>query len=565
MASLTRKKFNQHTYWYARVCRRVNGRPKIVKTIYLGSADDIVRAHQQRDSPPRPKEVSSTQFGAVAALFQIAQQIGLVEIVDRRVPKRPQGLSPGQYLLLAAINRAVCPKSKAAFADWYQTTSLFRFIPAPPRALTSQRFWDHFDRFDEDTIAAIEMDLTRAIVDRFDVALSALVYDGSNFFTYMDSRTESELARRGHNKQKRNDLRQVALGLLVSCDFHLPLLHVVYPGNVADSTEFKSFTSLLVERYKELTGGCQDVTLIFDKGNNSQDAFAVLDESPYHFVGSLVPSQHPDLLEVPLSRFHALQDPRLDGVRAWRTRQKVFGCERTILVTHNEALLAGQVRGLGQHVSKARAALYELKLRLRRRAEGRITGGKAATCQSVRNQVEKILSAQFLSEILRVEIREDGGVPTLSWRTDEDAFRRLTTRLFGKTILFTDHEDWNDAQIVLGYRAQSKIEDVFKLMKHPTFLRWQPQWVWTDSKIRMHTFTCVLAVTLCSLLQRSLAHEGVHVSIPQMLADLCGIKEATVLYPGATIQTVTVQHVLERMTPAQQRLMRALDIPAEVE
>lgn len=564
MASVTKKTIYGHVYWYLRECRRVDGKPKIVWQKYLGTAEDIRRTYEAVQQPPRPRTVAVTQFGAVAALAKLAAEVGIAEIVDRHVPKRHQGLSPGQYILLAAFNRAVCPKSKAALADWYATTSLRRFIPATAALLASQRFWDHFERLDEETLAAIELDISRAIVERFAVDLSALVYDGSNFFTYIDSRTESDLAQRGHNKQKRNDLRQVALGLLVSTDFHLPLLHVVYPGNVTDATEFQSLTSLLVERYKALAGSCQGITLIFDKGNNSQEAFETLDASPYHFVGSLVPSQHQDLLEVPLSRFRRLEEPRLEGVRAYRTRKTVFGTERTVLVTHNEALLAGQLRGLGQHLAKARRKLHELQHRLARRAAGQVTQGRTPTRGSVEKQVRKALSAQFLGDLVRVEIGTSGPVPTLSWRTDDEALARLARRLFGKTILFTDRDGWTDEQIVLAYRAQSKIEDVFKLMKHPHFLRWQPQWHWTDSKIRVHAFTCVLAVTLCSLLERTVAQRGLHLSIPRMLEELCSIHETTLLYPGPTARRTVVQHVLADLTPMQQRLLRLLDIPTEI-
>jgi len=564
MASVTKKTISGHVYWYLRECRRVGGVPKIVWQKYLGTAEDIRRTYEAVEHPPKPRAVANTQFGAVAALARLADEIGVAALVDRHVPKRHQGLNPGEYLVLAAINRAVCPKSKAALAEWYATTSLRRFIPATAPLLASQRFWDHFDRLDEATLAAIELDISRAIVARFAVDLSALVYDGSNFFTYIDSRTESELAQRGHNKQKRTDLRQVALGLLVSTDFHLPLLHVVYPGNVTDTTEFKSLTSLLVERYRQLAGSCEGITLIFDKGNNSQEAFETLDASPYHFVGSLVPSQHDDLLDVPLSRFRWLAEPRLDGVRAYRTRKTVFGAERTVLVTHNEALLAGQLRGLGQHLAKARVELRVLQGRLARRAAGLVTQGRTPTRESVEAQVRKILSAQFLAELVRVEIGTSAGVPTLSWHTDDEALARLARRLFGKTLLFTDREDWTDEQIVLAYRAQSKIEDVFKLMKHPHFLRWQPQWHWTDSKIRVHAFTCVLAVTLCSLLQRTLAHRGLPLSIPRMLEELCGIAETTFLHPGPTARTTVVQHVIADRTPMQERLLSLLDISTEI-
>ena len=559
MASLTAKKVKGRTYYYLRECRRVQGKPKIVRQIYLGSAETIQRVFEQAENPPAPSRVAVHQFGAVSALFGLAETIGIRDIVNTHVPKRDQGLTCGDYLLLAVINRAVHPTSKAALADWYATTVLDRMIPAPPALLASQRFWDHLGMLNEAKIAAIEQDLTRRIVQQYGIDLSALVYDGSNFFTFIDSRTPGELAQRGHNKQKRTDLRQVSLGLLVSTDFHLPLLHVVYPGNVVDATEFKSLSDLLVERHKALSGGCHDITLIFDKGNNSQEAFTTLDNSPYHFVGSLVPSQHEELLDVPLAKFHAMEDSRLEATQAYRTRKSVFGQERTILVTHNPALLEGQLRGLSQHLDKARCKLAELQGRLARWVQGRETRGRAPKLASVERQVREILSAQFLTQLLPVEIGQRNGMPTLSWQTDQNALERLSNRLFGKTILFSDREDWTDEQIVLAYRSQSKIEDVFKLMKHPTYLRWQPQYHWTNEMIRAHAFCCVLAVTLVSLLQRELARKGLTMSIPAILEELCGVYETTFVYPGTTRRPV-IKNLLADLTPTQENLLKLLGL-----
>ena len=80
---------------------------------------------------------------------------------------------------------------------------------------------------------------------------------------------------------------------------------------------------------------CDHITLIFDKGNNSVEALQTLTETPFHFVGSLVPTQHPDLLAVPRRRFRALTAPRLEGVEVYRTEKKVFDETRTVTCSSN--------------------------------------------------------------------------------------------------------------------------------------------------------------------------------------------------------------------------------------
>ena len=532
MPSLTRKIIKGRPYYYVRHCQRVDGRPKIVKTTYLGSLDNILHAVAVAQTPMTPRTAEIASLGDVAALYDLASELDLVSLIDAHVPKRDQGLSVGQYLLLAAINRATGPTSKTQMAAWHSQTILNRLVPACGDQLSSQAFWNHMDRISEDQIQAVEKELSGRLIQCFKLNLRTLVYDGTNFFSYINTLNPATLPARGHNKQKRGDLRQVNLGMLVSTDFHVPLFHKVYTGNVNDSTAFQTITQELCQRYKSLAQGCEHITLIFDKGNNSAEAFETLEGSAFHFVGSLVPTQHKDLLNIPLDKFITLGDARLEGCLAYRTRRTVFGQERTILVTYNENLLEGQLQGINASLQKARRKLDELQQSLRRRQQGRVKRGKASTVATVTRQVDAILSGQFLKILLRCQVH-DGASPTLTYRTDTAALSRLMSTQLGKTILFTDNDAWSDPEIVLAYRSQYHIESAFRDMKNPHFLGWSPMFHWTDSKIRVHAFYCVLALTLISLLQRRLHQNGLDLSMARLMELLGGIREVLLLYPLA--------------------------------
>jgi transposase len=562
MPSLTAKLIDGHTYYYARYCRRVNGKPKIVRTVYLGKIEDLVAAAEGAHQPPQPQETVVAAFGDVAALWHVAQHLDVLPLLEATLPdKRDQGLSCGQYLLLAALNRAVAPTSKLQFADWYRQTALTRLLPADPAWLSSQNFWNHMNRVTADHIAAFEQQMSRRLIERLQLDLRALVYDGTNFFTYINTRTPAELPQRGHNKQKRGDLRQVSLGLLVSTDFHIPLLHWVYAGNVADSVEFRSVSEELAAHYQQLAQTCEHITLVFDKGNNSAEAFHTLAASPFHFVGSLVSSQHADLLAVPRRRFRALENPRLDGLEVFRTEKKVFGRVHTVVVTFNQHLLDGQLQGLTANLNKARSKLRELQQQLRRWREDRVKGGKRPTLAGVENQVRAICSAQYLKTVLKTEVKQVRRGLELTFYTDQAALDHLCRVQLGKTLLFTDNADWSDEEIVLAYRSQYHIEDAFKQMKHPHFLHWSPMFHWTDSKIRVHAFYCVLALTLSSVLQREVWQKEEHLSINNLLEELGGIRETLVIYPRRQGQRQNrTATCLTRMNPLQQRLFSQLNL-----
>ena len=198
MASLIKKRKKGKIYWYAVECRRVNGKPRIVWQKYLGRAEEIIRATRQATAP-EPQEVRLRQFGAVAAMLNVAEQLSVVNIIDRHVPKRRQGASVGQYMLLAAINRGCDPKSKLQMGDWYEQTILGRLWKLPASTFTSQRFWDAMDAISEQAIAAIERDLVEKLVKTAHLDLGAILYDTTNFATFIDTLNDrNTIAQRGH-------------------------------------------------------------------------------------------------------------------------------------------------------------------------------------------------------------------------------------------------------------------------------------------------------------------------------------------------------------------------------
>ena len=565
MASITKKMVRGHAYYYARECKRVDGKPKIVWQRYLGKLEDIVRAvEERREGRPIPQAEDQslvTDFGAAAALYDLSRRLDVVGIVDRHAPKRGSGPSVGTYLLVAILNRCLAPRSKARVAEWFDQTVLRRLVDVGARQLTSQRFWDNMDRVSESTIAAIEADLARRVVEDFDVDLCRVLFDATNFFTFIDTFNEkSELAKRGKGKEGRA-LRLVGLALLVSADGHLPLLHHTYPGNQTDAPTFASLTHMLVARLNQLSEEVEHVTIIFDKGNNSEANLHAVDAAPFHFVGSLVPTHHPDLLEVPEEAFTSLAPEGLSAVRTHRTVKKVFGSDRTVVVAFNENLFVAQSRTLLREIAKRQRGLAEIAARLGKWRRGEVRGGRPPTYEGTVKAVSTVLKGRHMKDLFEVDVSVRDDLPELVYRFRQEAWEHLQHTLLGKTLLFTDNHDWTDVEIVRAYRAQYHIEDGFRAMKDPHHIALRPQFHWTDQKVRVHVFTCVSAFLLVSLLRRELARRGFDLSIRRMLEVLGQIREVITVFPPQAGDTEpTMRTSLTRMTEQQRSLFEALDL-----
>ena len=208
MASIIKNTKKGRPYYYAVECKRVNGKPRIVWQKYLGTVEAIVQ-RTEVSKPPKPEETVIFEAGGVAALLGITQRLGLMELINEVCPKREQGPTVGHYIVLAALNRALCPTSKQAIGEWYEQTVLRRLWGFDKSAFSSQRFWDHMDRLSEGDIETVQEKLLARLQGQFDIDARLLLYDTTNFFTFLaTSNDRCELAQRGRNKQKRHDLRQ---------------------------------------------------------------------------------------------------------------------------------------------------------------------------------------------------------------------------------------------------------------------------------------------------------------------------------------------------------------------
>lgn len=561
MASLQRKVIHGHPYYYLVESRRVNGRPRPVVLAYLGSANTLLQRLRQQHTEPTRARLS--QFGGVAALYDLTQQLRLVELIDQHAPKRQQGPSLGQYMLVAAINRCLAPKSKLQMPAWLRGTPLPRWLGLSAEQFSAQRFWDNMQLLGEPQITALSEALAQRLIETFELDLSSLTFDCTNFDTFIDTETASELPQRGHAKSKRTDLRIVGLALLVSVDFHVPLLWKVYPGNQHDSLTFAQVLHELTRRYQALARQCQSITLVFDKGNNSAGNQEILDASGFHFVGSLVPTHFAQLLAIPLAKFRPLQNPLLQPTGALRTTRELWGQPRTLVITFSPELQRKQIRGIEQHLSKKRRALDELQAKLRR-SQKPGAKGKGYTRESLAKKVKEICSGQHIAQILQVTVNQQRGHLKLTYRTDAGAYAHIKDQQLGKRILFTDQHDWSNDQIVLAYRSQSHVENAFADMKDPHFLGWEPMFHWTDSKIRVHAFYCVLALILATLLQRRASHHGLPMSIKALFTALSGIQEVTNIYPATgTPGSPGRPHLkttLTELDQTQQQLYRLFDL-----
>jgi len=568
MASLYKKVIHGRPYWYLREMGWVDGKPKVVSERYVGTAADIEALLDGREQAMVPERCRHLDFGAVAAVWGLLTDLKVADLIDEVAGAAPSGqpLSTGTYLALAVLNRVVDPCSKRGFADWWRTTAADRFTKIGVSALGHRRFWDAMHAVPLDGLAGTEERLALAVCARYGLDTSSVALDMTNFATFIDTGNDkAPIAQRGKAKQKRTDLRLVGLGLVVTRDGGIPLLSHAYPGNKPDVTQFPDMIATLAARHAGLAAAATaatgtDMTVVFDAGQNSATNFALLADTNLHYVGSVPASDCPDLLARPASARTLVDPDRYGGLSAYDTRRVTYGTERRAILTHSPQLHEHQARGFtGTTLAKAGRQLDELAATL---ARGKTRRARTA----VEAQIAKITHHAWVRRVITWQL--DGDKPKelrLTWAIDPDAHTALEEEIFGKHVLITDHDHWPVADVVAAYRSQSEAESSFRQMKDPHVVSFSPMFHWTEHNIRVHTFTCVIALQIAHLMRLSADRAGLHLSVRELLTQLAGIGETVLIYPSTggrpkarrmLTETTDLQHQLatifelDRFAPA---------------
>jgi len=561
MASFQAKESHGHKYWYIVESRRVNGKPRPVVLAYLGKPEDLLRRLEGLTEGYRFKSYS---HGAVAALLEIASALEIPALINHYVKsprsymtKKPirNQLTVGITLLLGALGRVCMPTSKRGWWNWAKTTSCEYLLRCKLDRIDSQHFWDLMDALPIAAIAKIEREVLRRVRNLFPLPTDTLFYDTTNFFTYIATTNKRcTLAQRGKNKQKRYDLRQVGLALVVTRNDSIPLFHLTYKGNGHDCVVFQRVSKTIKQRLVDVGLDLDRHTIVFDRGNNSKNNLKTVQKLNLHYVGALTPSHHKTLVQEAMKRFESVVVDDLP-LEVYRDRREIWGEQRTVVVYISEQFKAGQLRGLHHLLTKKKSALQKIRDSLNESATLHRDRGK------LENRISQLVKGQFLKPVIEWSVTENAdGRLGLEFSMNRGELKKVEAHL-GVRILMTDRHEWSTIDIIKAFHGQANIEQAFKNLKNPHHLTLKPQFHWTDQKIHVHYFMCVLGYLLATLIWQRARQKGkFQGTLDTLLNLLNNIRLTTLIEKTSNQGRPKIIYQLEDASEQEDILIDALNI-----
>ena len=469
------------------------------RQVILGSAEPPPKVELSE-----MRTVGRLRVGDVGALVWIAEQLDVVGVINRACgwSGGPKSVSLGEMVLAVAVQRACAPAGKCHLGA-FLGESIPRVSCLPTEAFTGQVFHRLAMTADEGQLESAQLELARAAVSQFKLGTDVLAFDTTNFDTHIATVTPGELARRGHAKSKRSDLRVVGLGVLVSETGHVPLLHRTYAGNASDHRVLEDCLGGLGRLHDALDTGegrkrPGQRTIVRDGGSWSEQMELNLDVAGYYTLVSLPLGTNAAEEALEHAARRGAMKPlagKLADVRAARLRTKVGDLDRTLVVVESQELLEGQKRGIAAALKKAKSELEKID---------RLVVDRRIRREALERRVKKALRREHLAAFVVTTIGGPDEAPTFHWEVDAEKRRELERMRLGKRVLCTDRHSWSNDRIVTAFRGQWHVEELFRRSKKGGVVPWGPSHQWADASLRVHTFATVLGLMLVSLVRLAL-------------------------------------------------------------
>ncbi len=567
MAHLYKKVKKGHEYYYIRETQRVYGKPTTINQVYLGTADKIDTLLGRGGFSPK-------EFGSVFVLNELDKDLDLAGIVNEILPpkKRTKGPSLGELVFYAALNRAIAPTSKRQLASWYETTDIQRIRPLRLESLNSQNFWNHWDRISETDLERISVAFFRKV--------NSLLPSGDRQLLIEATRLQStpkppglldaELLDEDFARQTQQP--GIGLALVSERTRGVPLYYQTFSGNLSEGQFYERGLDELLGRVNHLGVPVKDITLLFHRGIDSEAMVSRLNgQEGLHFIASCSPDSAPELTKISLKEFSPLPcrtNLRLsdlgnedDKVLYYETRANFWNGDRRVLITFDPKTFHKSYQDLGKKVQKVRKELTALQQRYLQE-----DAGEGAT-QAIRDHLVQLCQRLKLSpDLFQLSFHRENGRLNLVLQLNH---RQMASnvRHFGKNILITDREDWAPTEIYETYTKRGVLEtprqggkstgqwsDSGQDSRSPIQVTLMPLYHWTGSKIRVHLFVCVVAMTYLALLCQRLNTSGHSMTSREAMDELRSLR--TAIFQES--EDGKLKRMLEQVSDRQSAILKAM-------
>jgi transposase len=534
MAHLYKKIKKGREYFYIRETQRVYGKPTTVNQVYLGTAEKVHALLGGQDEKAQ-QGFSPKEFGSVFVLNEIDRSLDLASLVDEILPpkKRTKGPSLGELFFFAALNRAIDPTSKRKLAAWYEATDILRIRPVRLESLSSQNFWNHWNRVSEANLEQIVHRFFQRVHSQLPANKGHLLLEISS---YSSTSTAPEDTAPAAQRRGTKAPHQFWLALITERTTGVPIYYQIITKAIQEKASLEPVFKDLLAKVKDMGIEVKDLTVILGKGTDSPALIDLIDsQKDLHLIAAYSPDFLPELATVPLKDFRILpckHNLRLvaegaleDQILYYESQALVWDRPHRVAISFDPRAFANQYQEFKEKIQRVRQEFAGLQKKLN---QGEFPEEDSQSLEAHLLQIAQYL--RLRPDLFKVSLVSEPGGATIALELQEQVVEEVVRGL-GKTILITDHKDWSGVEISEANIDRCIVEEQIRQTGITLQEVLLPQYHWTESKLLVNIFVCMVALTYLILLCKRLTQAGLLTTPKEVMEALRGLKTAVFWQP----------------------------------
>lgn len=388
-----------------------------------------------------------------------------------------------EHIFMMTLNRLCDPTSKMDCMRWKETVY--------------EPLWDKIQLHQLyrgldwliDNKEKVEHQMFHNIRDVFNQNTDLMLFDTTSVSYWGEGANAPELLKFGYSKEKRNDLKQLIVALLMT-EGGIPVGHEVYPGNQVDVTSFPKIIAKVKDKFN-----LKRVVWVCDRGMISEGNIELLDCINHEYI-----------IGIKMRMLNAAQKEIL-LVSKYKDFQKIHD---NLFV--KEVVVDIEVEDKKEEEGKentieANTATGNQKSNKKKEKKTKIISRRFVVCYNPqqakidainRERFKEIIARKVLEKTDKSWIVKNGYKKYIKLKEDIiesiDYERLEKEKIYdGKWVLLTNTK-LEYTEIAKYYKSLWQIENAFSELK--SSLDVKPMYHWTEKRIRGHIFICFLALVL---------------------------------------------------------------------
>lgn len=559
MAYLFKKKNHEIYYLCRGVNKRINGKPTCVGVKSLGRYDEFATYFQKKQKEFSIEEQVHFEYGLSRAMHELAKQFMFEKIFQNNISKRTKDKYLHSRILIMVLNRIIFPVPKCHIQEWFMTSDFVNYFDLPLEELDEHKIYRSMDLLDR-YINDVQEDVAKSILIMEKINFDMLYLDFTNQETYSKNE-DSEILKKGYNKRKRFDLRQVNISL--NCDAHsgIPFFYTSYPGNMNDPTFIKQYAPTLRQHLKSV-GWEKRTTLIIDRGINGDHNFKMLRHNEFDYIGGLKEDDFPQFFNIPKRQLRNRytkynQQGNKNIIHYHSQKENIYGTEHLVITAYSNEPDQKKIEKIKENLQAYESVCIKKLEEWKKDIAQKTFESKINNVEKIKKELKKINKKLFL--LLDFQITSYRFELKWKIKKKQDEYEKYLDQM-NKYVIFTNRQNLTPKQVMDYFYQKDKIEKNFQILKSNAYnykhIILGPMFHKRDDRIESHVATCMLALQLYQIIDYRLKKKEISLTTQQALAEL---RKITCYYTKLENNPLPIRHI-NPLTESQKEILQALEI-----